>query len=209
MANRRKIQQRRLKPTIHISCEGANTEEDYLKILKTTFPLDNYNIKIIGQNRNKSDPINILKYHQEKVKKSGPNKNYYPHDIEVIILDREENNNRITEQFNKLKKWQREGENRILIVNSTCFEYWLLLHFVEKPKCSTTKRILETLKNHLPKYNKSLKGIKFGREEILTASERARNKPSLYDIIQSGLCGSNMYDLVDLLIRLEEREKKN
>lgn len=207
MAKRRRpSRQKTLKPKIHISCEGANTEIDYLNILKNKFPLDNYCIRIIGQRRNKSDPSNILKYHEEQVVKSGPNKDYSSKDIEVIILDREEHNSRSRSDFDPLISWKNKSkENRLLIVNSKCFEYWLLCHFTDNPKCKSTSEIMNAMQKHLPDYNKKLRRD-FSKDEILAASERAKRLPSFDDIIKNELCGSNMYELIDLLVELEKNE---
>lgn len=206
MAKRRISKQKNLKPKIHISCEGANTEIDYLNILKDKFPLDTYNIRIIGQKRNKSDPSNILKNHQEHVIKSGPTKNYITGDIEVIILDREEHNNRSIAEFKRLINWRNESnKNRILIVNSKCFEFWLLCHFSDKLKCKSTSEIMNALKQYWPDYDKKLRR-NISRENIIEASNKAKKLSDFDDMIESEVCGSNMFELIDLLIQLEKNE---
>lgn len=205
---RRKGRDKTLRPKIHISCEGAHTEEDYLNILKDKFPLDTYSIRIIGQNRNKSDPSNILKYHKANIVVSGPKKNYLPNDIEVIILDREEHNNRSLDEFEELIKWRDERKGkRLLIVNSKCFEFWLLCHFIDNPKCKSTSGIMNSLRKIWPDYDKKLKRD-LSREQIIDASKRVKKLSSFEDIIESEVCGSNMYELVDLLLELEKNESK-
>lgn len=204
--NRKRSKNRTLRSKIHISSEGAITEQEYLKNLKNIYQLDNYSINIIGQRRNQSDPLKVLKNHKSKVKKSGPNINFYNGDIEVIIVDMEENNTRGKNVFQPLLDWRNEDvEHRYLIINSTCFEYWLLCHFVDNPKCKTTKEINDSLKKYWPNYNKSIKRT-FDRSEIAKASERAKKLPNLSDILESRVCGSNMYELVDLLDKLENNE---
>lgn len=203
---RRNGREKSLRPKIHISCEGAHTEEDYLNILKDKFPLDTYSIRIIGQNRNKSNPLNILKYHEENIIKAGPKKNYLPNDIEVIILDREEHNNRSINEFEELIKWRDEGHGkRLLIVNSKCFEFWLLCHFTDNPKCKSTSEIMNSLRKYWPDYDKKLRRD-ISKEEIIDASNRAKKLSSFDDIIESEVCGSNMYELVDLLLEIESNE---
>lgn len=205
---RRRGREKTLRPKIHISCEGANTEEDYLNILKDKFPLDTYSIRIIGQNRNKSNPSNILKYHKVNIEVSGLKKNYMPNDIEVIILDREEHNNRSIDEFEELINWRNEGKGkRLLIVNSKCFEFWLLLHFIDNPRCKSTSEIMNSLRKIWPDYDKKLKR-NLSREQIIDASNRAKKLSSFEDIIESEVCGSNMYELVDLLLELEKNESK-
>lgn len=205
---RRKGREKTLRPKIHISCEGAHTEEDYLNILKNKFPLDTYSIRIIGQNRNKSNPSNILKHHKANIIASGLKKNYMPNDIEVIILDREEHNNRRIDEFAELINWRDERrEKRLLIVNSKCFEFWLLCHFADKPKGNSTSGIMNSLRKIWPDYDKKLKRD-LSREQIIDASNTARKLSSFEDIIESEVCGSNMYELVDLLLELEKNESK-
>lgn len=208
MARRKNTRNKFKKPTIHISSEGARTEKAYLKILDGLFPLDTYNLRIISQKRNKSDPISVLKNHQDQIITSGSRQNYFKGDIEVIIVDREENNNRTEEQFKKLIAWQKEkAANRILIVNSTCFEYWLLCHFTDNPKCSTTREILDALKKIWPNYDKTLNKNDINRDQVLLASSRAKKLASLDQMIESEICGSNMHELIDLLIKIENQEK--
>lgn len=202
--NRRRSQNRNLKPKIHISYEGAVTEKEYIKILKNLFPLDSYNIDIIGQRKNLSNPLSILNNHKSQVKKSTYNKK----DIEVIIIDREENNNRSIDQIRPLIKWRNSDRSkRILIINSTCFEYWLLCHYVDNPKCNTTKQINESLKKIWPNYNKSLRK-NLSRDQIIKASERAKKLASFEQMVSSEICGSNMYELIDLLLELEDKESR-
>lgn len=205
MANKRRITKKRnLKPKIHISSEGAVTEIDYLKILNTLFPLDTYTIDIIGQRKNLSDPLNILDNHKKQVKKSTYTKN----DIEVIIIDREENNNRTINQIRPLIEWRNaDRSRRILIINSTCFEYWLLCHFVDNPSCTTTKQINESLKKKWPDYKKSLRK-RIRRDQVIKASDRAKKLASFEQMVNSEICGSNMYELIDLLLELEDKESR-
>ena len=205
MANKRRITKKRnLKPKIHISSEGAVTEIDYLKILNTLFPLDTYTIDIIGQRKNLSDPLNILDNHKKQVKKSTYTKN----DIEVIIIDREENNNRTINQIRPLIEWRNaDRSRRILIINSTCFEYWLLCHFVDNPSCKTTKQINESLKKKWPDYKKSLRK-RISRDQVIKASDRAKKLASFEQMVNSEICGSNMYELIDLLLELEDKESR-
>lgn len=208
MARRKPNKQKFKKSTIHISTEGARTEKDYLKILDNLFPLETYNIRVYSKNRNKSDPLNVLKYHKDQIITSGAERNYFKGDIEVIIVDREEKNNRSEEQFKKLQAWQIEkATNRILIVNSTCFEYWLLCHFTDNPKCSTTREILDALKKTWKNYDKTLNKNDINRDQVLMASARAKKLASLDQMIESEICGSNMFELIDLLIKIENQEK--
>lgn len=208
MARRKNTRQRYKKQTIHISTEGARTEKDYLKILDNLFPLETYNIRVYSKNKNKSDPLNVLKYHKEQIIASGPKQTYMKGDIEVIIVDREEKNNRKNEHFKKLQAWQKEkAANRILIVNSTCFEYWLLCHFTDNPKCSTTREILDALKKIWPNYDKTLNKNDINRDQVLMASSRTKKLASLDQMIESEICGSNMHELIDLLIKIENQEK--
>lgn len=202
--NRRRSQNRNLKPKIHISYEGAVTEKDYITILKNLFPLDSYNIDIIGQKKHLSDPLSILNHHKNQVKKSTYNKR----DIEVIIIDREENNNRRIEQLKPLVEWRNSDRSkRILIINSTCFEYWLLCHYVDNPKCKTTKQINESLKKIWPDYGKALRKS-ISRDQVIKASERAKKLASFEQMINSEICGSNMYELIDLLLKIEKEESR-
>ena len=206
---RRRGREKTLRPKIHISCEGAHTEVDYLNILKNKFPLDTYSIRIIGQNKNQSNPLNILKYHKDNITASGPNKNYLPSDIEAIILDREEHNSRSIDEFEDLIKWRDEGRGkRLLIVNSKCFEFWLLCHFTDKPKGNSTSGIMNSLRKNWPDYDKKLRRD-ISRDQIIDARNRAKKLSGFDDIIKSEVCGSNMYELIDLLLKLEKNELKS
>lgn len=204
--NGKRIKNRKLRSKIYISSEGAITEKEYLKNLKNIYQLDNYSINIIGQNKNKSDPLNILRNHKNKVIKAGPNTNFYDGDIEVIIVDMEENNIRGKNIFQPLLDWRNEDiEHKYLIINSTCFEYWLLCHFVDNPKCRTTREINESLKKYWPNYKKSL--IKrFNKKEVIKASNRAKKLPGTNEMLESHVCGSNMHELIDLIEKLEKNE---
>lgn len=77
-------------------------------------------------------------------------------DLDVIIKEgNEQGNLRTIATDLKRKKEEFEHSKGILIVNTPCFEQWLLLHFSDSaayhPQCASAT---QALKSHLPNYSK-------------------------------------------------------
>lgn len=104
--------------------------------------------------------------------------------------------------------WEsEEPEKRLLIVSNPCFEYWLLYNFIDKnPDSKTSGETIETLRTHLPNYNKGLDRRKFTRDSIILASKRCKNYDITKDFLKETGSGSDMYKLIDLLLDLEKKK---
>ncbi len=110
--------------------------------------------KVIKKNNNKSDPGHIYENTYKKLEKE---EGIYKDDIEqmFVVLDSEEanNQNRI-EKIEKLK--ERLEDNEIIVIMKPCFEYFLLLHYVDTDKpFDNCKQVIESLKKHCSDYQKS------------------------------------------------------
>jgi hypothetical protein len=120
-------------------------------------------------------------------------------------------NNR-KEAFNKLQKWHNEKEKHFFAISSPCFEYWLLLHFVENPGQLSIDKCKEKLKAHIPNYDKDIDERKFhpNMQNISEAIARARKiEDQNKDISIFERNGSTVYDLVEKLIGRGNSEYEN
>ena len=68
-----------------------------------------------------------------------------------IICDADEN----VAHVSQLKNWLRKNDKfHRVAVTRPCIEYWLLLHYVDSPRCSNAKAAVNELKGHVSGYAK-------------------------------------------------------
>jgi hypothetical protein len=183
------------KKTYLIVTEGEKTEPEYFEIIKTLMNNDSSFAKIFKCGK-KTDPRSILKA------KGRPQ--YKGADEVWLVLDVDNNPKKA---FDELFKWRDEkpGKNHLAISNP-CFEFHLLLHFLEKkPKgLLTGKKCLKELKKYIPDYDKGTKKRDFTLPKIKQAIQIAKEiEHNNEDRLILERNGSTVYELVEKLIKTD------
>lgn len=116
-----------------------------------------------------------------------------------IILDRDEEN-RVSEQFRALRRWEQARENNRVALSNPRFEYWLLLHVMPYPSAHMSREDSYVVEK-IPGYTKNLSRCKqvFSLDAIRNAVARAAQQgyPTCQDIEKAG---SGMGELVKLFM---------
>lgn len=116
-----------------------------------------------------------------------------------IILDRDEEN-RVSEQFRALRRWEQARENNRVALSNPRFEYWLLLHVMPYPSAHMSREDSYVVEK-IPGYTKNLSRCKqvFSLDAIRKAVARAAQQgyPTCQDIEKAG---SGMGELVQLFM---------
>ena len=113
-----------VKKTLRIFCEGAKTEPYYIKNYLRHFREDNRaSVKIMDCNKN--TPVQLV---DASIKFKNSNRSIVGDEF-WVVYDRES----VAKYSRKLhqKAWQKAQHNEINVaLNNVCFEFWVLLHFV-------------------------------------------------------------------------------
>lgn len=139
-----------------VVCEGEKTEKNYFDELCDHYQLSTTNIKVTPGNGN--DPVSIVRTAQKLQK--AENKVGEKYDRVYCVFDRDEHDNY------QAGCQQVEGAGFFCVISNPCFEYWLLLHFIESraPYARSGGRTASAncehdLKGQLPDYEKGQKGF--------------------------------------------------
>ena len=151
---------KRIKSLV-VFCVEGKTEESYIKALRKF----RYNDEIAFHFINERGTS--LKNLVEACRRAAKNRDLRGGSACWIVCDVDRNKG----YFDALDKWLQETKNRIAL-STPCLEYWLLLHFVDSPNCSTAARALDELRQHWPEYKKGLDPSK-GFEKIVEKTEDA------------------------------------
>lgn len=138
----------KLKPRLHIFCEGEKTEPNYLKgYIDQIFP----GIRlIVVEKTKKNTPVQLVKEAIE-AKENNP-----PGDIFWVAYDRES-----TIKYKHAlhaEARQKAATNIHIALSNVCFEVWLLLHFQNSsaPYTSCTELLKKSkLKTYIKHYDKA------------------------------------------------------
>lgn len=169
---KRTIIKREQYKAVLIVCEGMKTEPNYFTGLCESLKLNRANIQIKNC-PNGNDPLNIAKYAFDK-------KGDY--DCIFCVFDKEHTTYQTA--LEKLKTHnQKKRVTPILAITSVpCFEFWLLLHFVDTTKPYNQKgnkspadQLMSELKAYIPGYSKGHESI-FEKTSHLLESAITRAK---------------------------------
>ncbi len=202
---KRKKNKREAYAVILIVCEGEKTEPNYLNGLCEDLKLNRANIKIIPCPIG-NDPMSIVKYGLQEFAKNK-------YDGVYCVFDKEYSNYQAA--LNKIQTNFTKAKNSIPIYAITsvpCFEYWLLLHFVNSAKPyrqvsnkSPGDQLMSEIKNHLSDYHK---GYLYIYERVKTRLNEALLRAKRIDKQQEENGTDNpstkIYMLVEYLINLKK-----
>ncbi|MBU0679167.1 MAG: RloB family protein [Verrucomicrobia bacterium] len=168
MPRKRGSKPEKLKPLLHIFCEGEKTEPNYFKgYIGTYFPGTRL---LLVQKTDKNTPIQLVEI-AIATKKHSP-----PGDLFWVVFDREGAHKYSDAQHNEARA--KAVANGIQIAHSNvCFEVWILLHFqktVAAYSSYSDLRKRSKLTAHIKRYDKGAKRI-FSDSEIRAARQNARS----------------------------------
>jgi hypothetical protein len=139
---------RTINKRILIVCEGEKTEFNYFKELRQTFRIPGVTIKSSPH----PELPNILKCAQQEFKKSK--RDHAPFNKVFCVFDRD---NR--PQFEEICRKINEAKPTNVffpITSDPCFEYWILLHFIETTRSFVSpQEVQATLFKECPNYRKN------------------------------------------------------
>lgn len=182
-----------------IVCEGAKTEPNYFQALKRNLRSGTLAIEIYGEECG-SDPISVVKFAK---KLQGEAKRRMKRTLEpaydeiwcVIDVDQHPNLNRA------ISDAAQSGMS--VALSHPCFEYWLLLHFVDTNRgfreCS---EVIRELRGHISDYTKGRANLNefLARTEIglANAEKYERLRPAGQSVVQLN-SSSDVHKLVKLI----------
>lgn len=188
-----------------IVCEGEKTEPNYLAGLCDDLQLSSTNIKVMGVG---ADPLSLVNFALQEFDR---NKDY---DRVYCIFDKDTHSS-YQNALIKVASCSAKKINRIPIYAITsvpCFEYWLLLHFIDSTRPyvgagskSAGDQLFTELKKHMPKFTKGCKDIyNMTQANLQTAINRAKKNHGLQDKDGKDNPTTKMYQLVEYLMNLKK-----
>lgn len=126
MPKKRLKQVLRVKPIMHIFCEGEKTEPNYLKrYIENNFSYNTSRREVISiEPTNKTTPLQLVK----EAIHFRYKKDLTPDDTFWVVYDRESIRKYKDEQHAEAMAIANK-ENINIVISNVCFELWLLLHF--------------------------------------------------------------------------------
>lgn len=192
-----------------IVCEGRETEPNYLKGLCEELKLNSANIEVLGIG---ADPLTIVNFALDKCRKLAEREgNDDPKGHRVYcVFDKDQHSN-YQDAIDKINSHQKYGIPIFAITSVPCFEYWLLLHFVDsakpyelKGKKTAGKQLKSELKLFIENFNEADRNIfKKTKSNIQTAIVRAKriNKTQKKNCTDNP--STNFYELVEYLMQIK------
>lgn len=219
--SRKSRPERKLKTVLHIYCEGAKTEPNYIQgYLDRYFPT-NRRLKVVRiEDTKKNTPKQLVSEAvnaKKKAKKVGLNDSYW------VIYDRESKAKYSDDLHCKAYATAKKNDVSVAISN-ICFEVWLILHFTYT---TAAYSCYDDLRNNSPlrpklkakgvdQYDKGEKGIfdHFTEQEIQMARDHAKK---MNQQTEQGANPSLIYpyqlnpytDVYKLLDNIDEIAKEN
>ncbi|MCK5132142.1 MAG: RloB domain-containing protein [Candidatus Sabulitectum sp.] len=169
---RRALGERRYRKLFVIAVEGAVTEPQYFGL----FDRETSALCIKCLRSKHSSPKQVLKKMRDHLVREALRKS----DEAWLVVDKD---NWSDEHLAELYEWSLEKENYGFALSNLKFELWLLLHFEDGKRISSSNNCSNRLKKRLPEYNKKIRKNQFSSEMIEKAILRAksRDKPQCAD----------------------------
>lgn len=193
-----------------IICEGAKTEPNYFKSLRTYLHLNRENIVIHDENLG-NDPLSLANIAEEefiKARKRDPEKQGY--DRVYVVFDRDSHTT-FHGALQKIQGLNGKYKDRFnAIVSIPCFEIWLLLHFGYTTRQygasggnSPCDNVIRDLNVHIAGYAKGNAGIfEATRDRINDAIKNAKLLDVHCDSAQTDDPSTKVHCLVEYLISI-------
>lgn len=126
MPRKRKKSDKVPLPTLRIYCEGEKTEPTYLKEYLRSIPNHTRKTVVSVETTDKNTPVQLVEV--AIAAKDSPKS--LPEDEFWVVYDRE-SISKYSEGLHEKAMNKADGNGVNVALNNVCFEYWLLLHFVE------------------------------------------------------------------------------
>ncbi|MFO9208400.1 RloB family protein, partial [Legionella pneumophila serogroup 1] len=107
-----------------IICEGEKTEPHYIKELLSELKLSSANIKVVGLG---TDPLTLVEYAVEEYNRTRDYDRIYC----IFDKDKHTTYEQAKEKITLLQKRVKKSIPIYAITSVPCFEYWILLHYVD------------------------------------------------------------------------------
>ena len=150
-----------------VGVEGTRTECDYFSMFNSA-----YVHAVPVASREGNSPKKVL----SALKAAIPRYQLRDGDYLWIVVDRDE---WAEDEIELCRRWAQDskdspGQHKGFSLSNPKFEFWLLLHFEDGTRHTTSKACLEALRVHLPEYDKSLARSDFDGARISAAIQRAK-----------------------------------
>lgn len=203
---KRKVSKRASYDVVLIVCEGKKTEPYYLKEYCDYLKLNSANIKVIGMG---VDPLKLVEYAEKEFNES---KDY---DRIFCVFDKDQHasyNNAVS----KIKSLRERSRNSIPIYSITsvpCFEYWLLLHFIDSTKPynktgnkSSGELLFSEISNYIKNYYKGHQSIfEMTKENLQIAINRSKKIYEQQAKQGTDNPSTNMHELIEYLSNIKKK----
>ena len=200
-----------------IVCEGEKTEPFYFEEIKILLEIDSANIEIDGTCG--SSPISVVEHALLLFDRDRATGEIYNKIFCVFDRDSHASYDQALEKVQsinrRIKKNKIEKEAIFVATRSIpSFEYWLLLHFVpttrpyeRTERKSAADQVIDDLKQYVPDYKKTQKGIfKKSTEDGTLEHAMAHSKRIFESAERSGNLNpsTNMHELVEYLWKIKD-----
>lgn len=181
---------------ILIVCEGKKTEPLYLEDIRKSFRIPSAHIRVFHSNLG-TEPRQVVDFAERKFLETREFEWVY------AVFDRDSHRTyhealaRAAELDNKLRNKERNLVRFVAVPSVSCFELWLLLHYVDQQAFCDRHEMFRKVGQHIPAYEKGSPGI-FALTEayIATAKRRAEWLRGRF----SPHSGTDPYTDMDLLV---------
>lgn len=163
---KRKAGNRARHAVVLIVCEDEKSGPNYIRAYCDHLKLNRVNIRIEGKGKG---PEKVVDWALKEYKKA---KTY---DRVYCVFDKDEHSY-YKEALNRIEEHQKNSIPIYAITSVPCFEYWLLLHFVNSSRPYDSLDALEPeLKKYIPDYFKGQKNIfELTKRHLKDAMSRAK-----------------------------------
>ena len=179
-----------------VVCEGEKTEPNYFEEIRKSARIAPADIRVIPSELG-TQPLRVV---ESAIREFSKKKAY---DRVYAVFDRDDHENyanaihKAEAQNGKLKNDEGKPISFCAIVSVPCFEFWLLLHFVDVRALLPRVDVYDRLRQHIPEYQKNANDVYERTEHLFdVASERA----NALRVNSNRLTGTDAYTDVDKLV---------
>lgn len=196
----RRVARRAPYDRVLIVCEGAKTEPNYFKWLKSKLGLNRANV-VIADKKIGLDPKSLVEYAIEEYSKE---KDF---DYVYCVFDRDKHTT-YQGALDKIRSTRLRGRSKIHAITSVpCFEFWLLLHFTYTSRQynahlndSNCDLVVTELQRYIPGYAKGSKDfLRYIADKTDDAIRNAKLLETFHLTSGADNPSTKVYELVEYL----------
>jgi hypothetical protein len=195
---------------ILIITEGSKTEPLYLEDICAAYKLHSANIEV-QPSKLGTAPIQVVTYARQLFEKGDLHKGIRPKSFDQIyaVFDRDDHDSYFdaltkAKSFDgKLRNDDKHPVRFRAIASIPCFELWLLLHYEDIQAPIHRDKVIERLKQHIPKYEKGSGNVfAITNDKLEIATRRAHALSGKFNAHNGSEPFTGMHELVTLLTTL-------